>query len=234
MNLEQYVVTTPEGERATFALPNGIAIPIHHVIAQMSFDAQKVYAQAYGDAWAEAFNAQGQAAFEAPKASAAIHEAGHVVVGTLDGFSFTWSRIWRERCDVSGWVGWAGWTDCEDSQKIFLGTPDQILCGARQVMAGYMAERVFEGEAAREGSSLDERVAAFCLTTMAAAELQRDPADMIRETENNVGNLLLQNEAQLRKIANAIAKAAPLKLKGKRLEALVSPLKQCEATKIAA
>jgi hypothetical protein len=53
-------------------------VPVHPVIAQMPPDFQKIYVRAYADAAAEAFQRQGNAAFEYPQRSAAIHEAGHM------------------------------------------------------------------------------------------------------------------------------------------------------------
>jgi hypothetical protein len=220
----EYVVTTPEGGRAAFALPNGVAIPIHPIIAQLPFEFQEGYAQLYADAWAEALNKQGMAAFDASKASAAIHEAGHLAIAALDGFVPIYGRIWR----LPVTKNWVGWTQREDKKNpvgpgaLALGN---LLC-ARTVMAGYVAESVFEGESAREGSSLDERVAAFFIASWTA--LDRPTSDLIDEIEQSVGEALMKHEDTVRKLARALIGASPLKLKGKRLEALLEPLRQAE------
>ena len=225
MNLEQYISTEPDGARTAFCLPSGHVIPVHPLIAQLDFDMQKAYAQAFTDAWADALNKQGEAAFVSTKDSAATHEAGHVVIATLDGYSITSSRIWRSKERGPFGSGWIGWTEAADNQGITIDPdtgPEIILKAARQIMAGYIAERVFEGENAREGSSLDEKAAALFLVVMAADGAKRDTAEVLHETELAVGRMLLEHKEQHRTISLAIAKAAPLKLKGKRLEALTA------------
>jgi hypothetical protein len=222
-----YAVSTPSGDRVTFALPTGHAIPVHPFIAQLDFEAQKAYAQAFADAWAEALNAQGEAAFVSSKNSAAIHEAGHVVIATLDGFSIDAARIWRPKQQSVFGGGWVGYTDAAADQGVSISPdtdPDVILRMARQTMAGYIAERVFEGEDAREGSSIDERITSMVLAMMAADGAGRDAEEVILETEKNVARMLVEHKEQHRKISVANAKAAPLKLKGKRLDDLTAML----------
>lgn len=215
------VILSPDGDRTCFALPNGAAIPIHPIFQQVPFEAQAEYAQAYTDAWAEAFKRQGPAAFEHSKLSAAIHEAGHLVLGALDGFSFAWSRIWRQGRH------WVGFTEAHgEGMPVGPGAPpDGNLKEARHVMAGYMAEHVFEGDDARDGSSLDERVAAFFLVTFAGVGLSLESAaisDLVRETEQSVAKELRSHEESARAIARALVSAHPLKLQGAKLEAVLA------------
>jgi hypothetical protein len=223
----QTVVTAPDGERVCFALPNGGAIPIHPLIQQMTYEDQRIYAQAYVHAWKEALQRQGQRAFDYSKESAAIHEAGHLVIGALDGFSFAWSRIW---CEDNIWLGFTASND-EDVRAGTvkpggLATVESNLMAARYVMAGYMAERVFEGAEAREGSSLDERVTAMWLVAFAAIGAKRDTANLLHETEQLVAENLIKHEREAKDLAHALMSAYPLKLEGEKLEGLLASLNQ--------
>lgn len=227
MNLEGKIVTAPDGARSIFALPDGKAIPIHPIIAGMPFTLQQAYAQGYADAWGQALELQGEAAFDHSKMSAAIHEAGHLVIGTLDGFPMVASRIWRPR----GSRAWVGTTESKnrDMRLGLAASGEENRIAARQVMAGYMAERVLEGDAAREGSNLDKRVTAFFLTSWAAQAFGRDEYEVHNETEQAVGETLARHGDTVHKIAKAIAGSSPLKLKGKRLGLLLAPL-GCDAS----
>ena len=222
------VVTAPDGQRTVFALPDGNAIPIHAIVQRLPFAQQCDYAQMYAHAWVEALQRQGTAAFDGSKMSAALHEAGHLVVGTLQGVCYCWARIWRVRNPYGRRV-WAGWSegDIPDPAGRSIGTslpPEANLSCARETMAGYMAERVFEGAAAREGSSLDERIVALMLVAWAAIGACPDKAGrtdaalrMLHETEQTVGEMLAAREAQVRGIAAAIIGAAPYRLQGAKL-----------------
>ena len=143
------------GERTAFALPNGTMIPLHPLVHGLPFEMQRLYAQTYANAYGDALKEQGAATFIQTQMSAALHEAGHVIVVASLGFNPTWSRIWAEPGGQ-----WVGFTDA-DGPYLQVGTgstADANITAAKGVMAGYIAERVFEGDDAKLGSSLDERV----------------------------------------------------------------------------
>ena len=198
----QTVVTAPPGERVCLALPDG-GIPIHPLIQQMTYGDQRIYAQAYVHAWKEALQRPGQRAFDYSKESAAVHEAGHLVIGALDGFSFAWSKIW---CEDNIWLGFTASND--DDMQVGtvkpgrLATVESNLMAARYVMAGYMAERVFEGAEAREGSSLGERVTAMWLVAFAAIGAKRDTANLLHETEQSVAENLIKHDKEAKDLAH--------------------------------
>src|SRR5216684_8074413 len=60
--------------------------------------------KAYNSARKEAFEEQGDRAFEQPKHDAAIHEAGHVVISAAKGWPVRWVEI--KHHDLGGWHGW--------------------------------------------------------------------------------------------------------------------------------
>src|SRR5262245_59991493 len=101
-------------------------------------------------------------------------------------------------------------------------------------MAGYIAERVLEGEAAREGSSIDERVAALMLTTWAGCRSESEAgaspgaepaAELLCETEQAVGEAIARNESQARAIAPAVIRITPFKLQGGSIQALIKGIR---------
>ena len=219
-------MTTPDGERVCFALPDGGVIPIHPIVRQMTYEDQRIYAQAYVHAWKEAMQRQGNCAFDYSKESTAIHEAGHLVIGALDGFSFASSRIW---CEDNIWLGFTASNDEDVHAGTVktggLATVESNLMAARYVMAGYMAERVFEGAEGREGSSLDERVTATWLVAFAAIGSNRDTATLLGETERSVAERLVKHEQEAKDLAAALINAHPLKLEGEKLEWPLDPLR---------
>jgi hypothetical protein len=214
-----------------FALPNGQVIPLHPLVLHLPFEDQRIYAQSYADYFAAALKAEGPSTFVSTAMSAALHEAGHVIIATSSGFTVTWSHIWLS--DAWPAPSWAGWTETSD-RSVFCGIPAPVennLIVARNVMAGYIAERVLEGDAAKEGSSIDERVAALFLTTWAdivraraAGRKKSDFAALLFETENAVAEIIARNESQARAIARALIELAPDKLQGEALRSLIETI----------
>jgi hypothetical protein len=101
-------------------------------------------------------------AFACPKSSAAIHEAGHVVVYAVMRKGVKRARI---REVVPG--NWIGMTDCRSRKPARTETPRQCLDLARSLYAGVMAEHLFDRDF-REGSSLDEVIASQIVGAHAA------------------------------------------------------------------
>ncbi len=106
----------------------------------------------------EAYSLQGARAFLATKACAAKHEAGHAVVGAAQGRNISRIRIWHAR----GFNGVKTWTGFCEHGYVFSTDPDtpveEDIAGARDLIAGLVAEMMFDGSDFRYGSSIDERV----------------------------------------------------------------------------
>src|SRR5262249_2133114 len=173
---------------------------------------------------------EGLEGFHGSKMTAALHEAGHLIVEKLEGRTAEWVKIWRGQ---SG-VGWAGYTKGDGPlYRIGLDAPpENNLRAARQVMPGYIAERVFN--VSHAGSSIDERAMSIvlCMWSKGAKILTQDNKDEVlrvwRETERTVGEMLKRNEGHARAIARALIAAVPSKmgqtLKGRRLQALLKDI----------
>ena len=107
----------------------------------------------------------GMRAFEMPKRAAAIHEAGHVVINAILKWPATDTSIKAFKLPT-GDIAWSGWTEAEGGEAIV--TFDDCIQHARKVTAGLAAEVLFAGDDLREGSSLDELIAAQMLCAQAA------------------------------------------------------------------
>jgi hypothetical protein len=109
-----------------------------------------------------AFESQGLAAFDSTRRAASLHEAGHTIIGTLDGRQVRDLTIRRRlvagRHQWFGMTRWRGW----DATKP-LTSPDSTVADdiatARNVIAGWAAELLFDPDF-RQGTSIDE-VATF-------------------------------------------------------------------------
>jgi hypothetical protein len=107
-----------------------------------------------GDAARRAFYQHGASAFEAPREAAIVHEAGHGIVGTAEGFrirkitiflrSAPGGQIWGGRCMEAAGT----WTTGPDSSA------DDDLRRARFIIAGLAGEAITGHD--KPGSSLDE------------------------------------------------------------------------------
>jgi hypothetical protein len=142
----------------------------------------------------------GARAFEAPKSSAAIHEAGHVCVHTVHGDRVTETSI---RQHEGG--GWLGYTQCPDSAFSCPGqsaAPEIQLKAARNLYAGLCAEQMFDPDF-REGSSIDEWAMSQLFGMVAAQGLGANPETYWnREVHEHVVQVLRQHRAVVVDIAN--------------------------------
>jgi hypothetical protein len=218
--------STNEGKEVAVSATQTAGIPVHPVIAQMPPDFQEIYTKAYAAAAAEALQRQGTTAFEYPQRSAAIHEAGHIVIGSLDGAILDWSKIWISPSagdDAEVWVGWTESHYPDEAMHSFGGELplQQNLRHIRGVMAGYVAEETFEGDAARQGSSLDERVAALCMAAL-VADSEAEAAALLHETEQAVAVALRRRASQVKALADALVTATPEQIDGVRIASLMA------------
>jgi hypothetical protein len=193
-------------------------MPIHPLVRGMPYDVAEMYRDTFCNAWTDAVQTEGPQTFVGTNESAALHEAGHIIVVASQGYRPTWARIWQED-------SWVGYTDADGPWlKVGPGATStvNVQC-AHNVMAGFIAERVLEGDAAKLGSSLDERVAALMLGTWAACGAGRkaDAMAFYGEIEASVTEIIASSEAVAREIARALIEVAPNKLEGQVLADMV-------------
>jgi hypothetical protein len=102
-----------------------------------------------------AYAAQGMAAFENTRRATAIHEAGHVVIAIMSGR--TVERVWIKRKRVGGGKAWIGRTLDGFSYATEPDSPVEAdVAAARGLIAGVLAEWLFDRDDFRRGSSLNE------------------------------------------------------------------------------
>jgi hypothetical protein len=119
----------------------------------------------------------GMDAFDCPKTSAAVHEAGHCVSHACEGFIPTRAAIWSIR--RLGRTQWIGMTYGTPPWRIDDRTSAEAdMREARCLMAGVVAEALFEPDF-RAGSSLDEVVLAFSVVQSAAVKTGRTPGEQL-------------------------------------------------------
>jgi hypothetical protein len=144
----------------------------------------------------------GPRAFQYPKTSAAFHEAGHCVVGALQGSIPSKATIWP--IVELGHQQWIGRTYGLPNWRVDKNTSaDADLEHARSQLAGVVSEMLFDPDY-RSGSSLNEVVTAQGIVRTAAAKLVRDPEQLWLETLLVTGRQLEANELAVRQIANVL------------------------------
>lgn len=143
----------------------------------------------------------GSAAFDLPKETAAIHEAGHIVIGRLIGKRLKGAKIRQHK---SG--NWIGVTNSHPEPHS-LDTPDKILREARSIYAGIAAEMLFDPDP-RRGSSIDEVVMSQLITADASRMLGVDDPRTywVNEVHYAVGAELRCREKTVRKIASYLVR----------------------------
>jgi hypothetical protein len=153
--------------------------------------------------WLGAAVARGGArAFESPKTSAAFHEAGHCVIGTILGEGPSKASIWP--IVVLGHEHWAGRTYGIPPWRVDDETsPEADLQHARSQLAGVVSEMLFDPDF-RLASSADEIAIAQCIVLTAATKLRRDVRQLWLETLASVAAILRINEPAVYDIASAL------------------------------
>jgi hypothetical protein len=124
-----------------------------------------------------AYALQGLRAFENTKRATAVHEAGHAVVATACG-RFV-DRVWIKRERTGEQKTWVGRTYTDAVQ--YSGPTSAVrddLAAARNLVAGVLAEVIFDRGDFRLGSSLDE-IAFFLCVVRNIAFKTRAPFDEI-------------------------------------------------------
>ena len=124
----------------------------------------------------EIFQKEGASAFEMPREAAAIHEAGHCIIGKLNGFKIKKVSIFEKTLPAAeaAFRGydkvWYGRTEESPQRRWEVGpsaNASDDLKRAQFVIAGLAVEAMSQWK--REGSSLDE----LALSQLIAAEAAR-------------------------------------------------------------
>jgi hypothetical protein len=149
-----------------------------------------------------AFAIGGPRAFECPKTSAAFHEAGHCVVGAVQGERPSKATIWP--ISEHGREQWIGRTYGLPKWRVDGTTlAEDDLCHARSELAGVVSELLFDPDF-RLASSVDEIVRAQGIALTAATKLRRNVPQFWLETLVSVATILRANERVVRDIATEL------------------------------
>jgi hypothetical protein len=167
-----------------------------------------------------ALESQGLRAFECPKSSAGFHEAGHCVIGAVDGEVPSRAAIWSIR--KLGRLQWIGmtyglpplWVDDRTD-------PQTDLRHARTQMAGVIAEAAFDPDF-RPGSSLDETAVAAGIVHTAAFKMRCEAKALWDATRSSVERELKAHEGVVRAIADQLMRKGSIE--GPRLQILLKPV----------
>ena len=166
---------------------------------------------------AHAIALQGPRAFECPKSSAAIHEAGHAVFYAKSGVVPSKIAIWP--IVISGEHRWIGRTYGVPPYRIDSATDaESNLNVAQELISGVAAECLFDRNY-RIGSSLNEIVLAAAAVGAAALKMQYNAEMLWFETCNEVVAILKVNEEVVRQVAGELMQKGVCK--GKRLKQLL-------------
>jgi hypothetical protein len=159
-------------------------------------------ASAISDRLDLAFAMDGPRAFECPKISAAFHEAGHCVVGAVQGERPSKASIWpiaelgREK-----WIGRTyGIPPWQVDDKT---SAEADLQRARSQLAGVVSEMLFDLDF-RLASSADEVATAQCIVLTAATKVRRDAGQLWLETLVSVATTLKAKEPVVCAIATEL------------------------------
>jgi hypothetical protein len=149
-----------------------------------------------------AFAMDGPRAFECPKTSAAFHEAGHCVVGAVQGERPSKATIWP--IIEHGREQWIGRTYGISRWRVDDRTlAEADLQHAQSELAGVVSEMLFDPDF-RLASSIDEIVRAQGIVLTAATKLRRDVRHLWLETFVSVATILRANERVVRDIATEL------------------------------
>jgi hypothetical protein len=179
-----------------------------------------------------AFAQQGMRAFENTKRATAIHEAGHVVIAIMSGR--TVERVWIKRRRVGDAKFWIGRTLDGFSYGTTPDSPVEAdVAAARSLIAGVLAEWLFDRDDFRRGSSLNEVISfqvivdsisnktgeAFEIITQEIARSVFADLDRHRhEVEAIAAALMARGELKTASLMQVIKRARTLSARQKREE----------------
>jgi hypothetical protein len=141
---------------------------------------------------------------ENPQSSAIVHEAGHAVVNAHFGDAVRYCKVWKAKRGV-GHGQWVGFTMAgRDWRSDTTTSPDDDFRQACRVMAGVLAELLFDRENFRQGSSLDEIAVANQLAANIAIKTRRDAQEVMLQVICTTGDILKTNSDVVREIAKKL------------------------------
>lgn len=162
---------------------------------------------------ATAVSLDGPRALVNPRSAAIWHESGHVVVHTYFGDPVDRCKVWRCKngADYGQWIGmtWAGDEWKADAST----TPEDDFRRACRVMAGVIAEFMFDRANFRRGSSLDEGMVANMLATNIAVKTGRDIREVWLEITRTTMSILRINADVVRDVATLLGRRKVLRKK---------------------
>jgi hypothetical protein len=196
------------GAALEVGLPNVMGPDAPLIRSMMSALAEQVYALG------------GLGAFDCPKPSAVVHEAGHCVMYASEGLMPTRAAIWPiTRLGRTQWVGKTYGTP--PWQVDDRTTAEADLSQARCLMAGVVAESLFDPDY-RLGSSLDEWAIGSGIVQTAASKMNRQPEQLLASVLDDVACRLKLYEKQVFEIANELMQKHVIR--GGHLRSLLAPI----------
>jgi hypothetical protein len=144
---------------------------------------------------------QGLRAFEDPKSSAVVHEAGHAVLYAYHGIEMKYVKVSERKKGIQRghWVGNSQtvnykWGPGPDT------LPEDDFKNACIIMAGRIAEELFDRDNRRLGSSLDEVIKVRMLSRNISQKTGLDPNYFMMNICAQTCSILQKNESVVRKI----------------------------------
>ena len=188
----------------------------HDVLRRLSDHATAIYL------------AEGPAAFEAPREAAALHEAGHAVVGAHEGFSI--EKLTISEKIQNGASLWGGFTHSQPWSVKQTTQPADDLRHARFIIAGLAAESMTEWN--RAGSSLDELILAQLVTALAAQKVGADEQILWRnDVWAGSAKIIKHNAEPFNQIVDHLLHTQ--EISGGDLQAMLSAVRQISAAETA-
>lgn len=151
-----------------------------------------------------ALQTQGLRALENPLSAAVVHEAGHAVLYAVHGYAVERVKVWRKKRGFARgqWLG-------------FTTVHNEIICGpdtsvdddfkyATILLAGVLAEQIFDTANFRMGSSLDEVAVVRGLASNIVLKTGAEFTDVMVRVVAVTGKTLRHNEAVVREIASEL------------------------------
>jgi hypothetical protein len=172
----------------------------------------------------QAYAEQGMAAFVNTEKSTAYHEAGHAVIAAAHGFGV--KRIWIKRKRTELGKMWTGrnYPIHPDGSCYLIGSgPDTAIASdldaARNLIAGVVAELVFDAQDFREGSSIDEIVFAQSVIANVAVKTGASVEALWMQLFCQILEILKREKTAVEKIATELLRQGVLR--GERLRVLL-------------
>jgi hypothetical protein len=158
-----------------------------------------------------AFEKDGLRAFDCTRRAASLHEAGHAIIGTVDGRKVRDVRLRRRL--IAGRYQWLGMTRWRrwDADKPMTSPDSEVtddILAARNTIAGWASELLFDPDL-RKGSSIDEIAAFHVILANVVTKLGKSGSFEERKSvlDSILGGVfadLRRNEAVIRDVANRL------------------------------